>query len=88
MTYATTAHSDEHLALAVHDVMPLAARLRLMPRLAAEEWSVPVKSYSELDMHDGVAIVHKADLVEVVRQIGYTQSAVAILTTYLNPKRM
>lgn len=69
--------------LAIQDAMPLAARHRLMPRLESEEWSVPVKSYSELDMNEGIALVYKSNLVDVVRRVGYTQSAVAIRPSWI-----
>ena len=79
--FVATSQSEENFALAIQDAMPLAARHRLMPRLESEEWSVPVKSYSELDMNEGIALVYKSNLVDVVRRVGYTQSAVAVLTT-------
>ena len=53
----------------------------MQPQLFAEDWSVPARTPFELSSADGVAIVTKAQVANVIRHVGYARNSVGIVTT-------
>lgn len=65
----------------VRNSLPEAALLRMQPELHAEDWNVLIRTCYELNSANGVAIVMKAQVAMVLRQVGYTRNSVAMITT-------
>lgn len=53
----------------------------MQPQLFAEDWRVPARTPFELSSADGVAIVTKAQVANVIRHVGYARNSVGIVTT-------
>ena len=65
----------------VRDAMPEAARIAMLPQLSPTEWSAPVEMSDELNHTGGIAAVQKADVPNVLRNVGYTREPTAMLVT-------
>ena len=79
-----TANTDEdefHLRREIQAAMPVEAKLRRMPKLVAAEWSVPTMVYTQLSVKGGVSLVPKEAIPAVMRAVGFTAAATAMLIT-------
>ena len=65
----------------VRNSLPEAALARMLPQLFADDWTVPIRSPLGISSSDGIAIVSKARVANVIRQVGYTRNSVGIITT-------
>ena len=65
----------------VRNSLPEAALARMLPQLFADDWTVPIRSPLGISSSDGIAIVSKAQVANVIRQVGYTRNSVGIITT-------
>ena len=73
---------------AVSAVVPEAAKLRsLQSTLVQEEWDVPVVPHQSLSKQDGIALVPRRDLADVIARVGFTAHKVAVLLTE-SPERL
>ncbi len=73
---------DDHMDIAeqVRMVLPEAAVLRAQSVLLQEDWSAGVKPPQNLDATGGVSLTAKNWIPEIVRRVGWTSNACAILT--------
>lgn len=65
----------------VEDNLPDAARLRAQTTLVGSEWSVPVVPWQYLGKDNGIAVVPKQFLPQVIAQVGFTGKSVAAILT-------
>lgn len=65
----------------VKSCLPMHLAQLAVPQLLQEEWESPVVPSSELSSKGGVALVKKQELPQVLRQVGQTTRAVAIVTS-------
>lgn len=65
----------------IHDAMPLEAKLRKMPKLVPEEWNAPTLLYTQLSAKGGVSLFPKEAIPSVMRSVGFTAAATAMLIT-------
>ena len=61
--------------------LPDAARLRAQSTLIESEWSVPVVPWQSLGKGDGIAVIPKQFLAEVIRKIGFSGKSIAAVLT-------
>ena len=66
---------------AVSAVVPEAAKLRSQSSLVQEEWDDPIVPHQSLSKQDGIALVPRRDLADVIARVGFTAHKVAILLT-------
>lgn len=65
----------------IKSALPEQAILRMQPVLFESDWNVPIRTSFELSSSPGIAIVMKSQVPNVLRQVGYTQNSVAMVTT-------
>lgn len=65
----------------IKSALPGQAILRMQPVLFESDWNVPTRTSFELSSSPGIAIVMKSQVPNVLRQVGYTQNSVAMITT-------
>ena len=71
----------EDIREAVTAVLPEAAKLRSQSSLVQDEWDVPTVPHQALNKQDGIALVPRKELANVISRVGFTAHKVAILLT-------
>eukprot|EP00438_Fugacium_kawagutii_P026271 Skav227696 [mRNA] locus=scaffold2761:141321:142028:- [translate_table: standard] len=71
----------EDIKNAVVAALPEAARLRMQSELIASEWNVPVYPWQSLSDKDGVALVPRHAIAQIIAKIGTAAHRVAMLIT-------
>ena len=74
-------HDETSFYDEIRNALPDAAIQRMQPQLFVEDWNVPIRFPNDMSAQPGVALVPKAMIAQVLRNIGYTRQPVGILTT-------
>lgn len=81
MNAMTPEQKEQQFQQEMREALPIAALQRMAPMPLEEEWSVPVRPFTELSDAPGIAIVPKDQLPSVIRAVGYSCHSIAVLVT-------